>query len=191
MKETLYDRISYLAASNGMTIEEVERKAYLSNGSIRRWENFIPSADKLYRVSKILGTTMRDLIGDLVRTSTQRRKAMLNNSDKYSGKEKFYLIEYNNGEFDDAECIETLYVIFRSLENAREYIRRIPFKVDPRDYEEEVRDKLPSYRYYTYEIPQHNGDIEFYLEEDKFEEFLKCDYEKDSYYRIFEAWLLD
>lgn len=66
MKETLYDRISYLAASNGMTIEEVERKADLINGSIKRWKKSIPSADKLYRVSKILGTTMDDLIGDLI-----------------------------------------------------------------------------------------------------------------------------
>lgn len=151
MKETLYDRISYLAASNGMTIEEVERKAYLINGSIRLWENFIPSTDKLYRVSKILGTSKGDLMGDLVRTSTQRRKAMLNNSDKYPGKEKFYVIEYSNGEPYEEYDNNAVGVIFRSLENAKEYIRRIPLKVDPRDYKEEVRGKLPKYRYYTYE----------------------------------------
>lgn len=63
MKETLYDRVSYLAASNGMTIAEVERKADIGNGSIRRWKKSVPSADKLYRVSKLLGTTMEDLLG--------------------------------------------------------------------------------------------------------------------------------
>lgn len=63
MKETLYDRISYLAASNGMSIAEVERKADLGNGSIRRWRKSIPSADKLYRVSKLFGIAMEDLLG--------------------------------------------------------------------------------------------------------------------------------
>lgn len=63
MKITLYDRISYLAASNGMTIAEIERKADLGNGSIRRWKKSVPSADKLYRVSKLFGTTMEDLLG--------------------------------------------------------------------------------------------------------------------------------
>ena len=62
MKETLYDRISYLAASNGMSIAEVERKADLGNGSIRRWRKSIPSADKLYRVSKLFGIAMEDLL---------------------------------------------------------------------------------------------------------------------------------
>lgn len=116
---------------------------------------------------------------------------MLNKSDKYPGKEKFYVIEYSNGEPYEEYDNNAVGVIFRSLENAKEYIRRIPLKVDPRDYKEEVRGKLPQYRYYTYETQGDGGNIEFYLEEDKFEDFSYYVYERNSYYTIVEAWLLD
>lgn len=119
---------------------------------------------------------------------------MLSNNDKYQGKEKFYVIEYNNGEPYEDECNDAIGVIFRSLENAKEYIRKISLKVDPRDYKEEVRGKLPQYRYYTRETREYGGNtgnIKFYLEEDKFEDFSSYVYETDSYYTIVESWLLD
>lgn len=58
----LLDRVKELITLRGMTIAELERKANLSNGSIRRWENSFPSADKLQKVAKILGTSMDYLL---------------------------------------------------------------------------------------------------------------------------------
>lgn len=45
-----------------LSIAELERKANLGNGTIRRWVDSIPSADKLYRVAKILGVSIEYLI---------------------------------------------------------------------------------------------------------------------------------
>ncbi|WP_207645714.1 helix-turn-helix domain-containing protein [Peptostreptococcus sp. D1] len=45
-----------------MSIAEIERKSNLGNGTIRRWADSIPSADKLYRVSKVLGVSIEYLL---------------------------------------------------------------------------------------------------------------------------------
>jgi len=56
---TIYSRIKNLADEKGLSIAEVERKSDLGNGSIRRWDESIPTADKLHRVAKFLGTFRR------------------------------------------------------------------------------------------------------------------------------------
>lgn len=58
----LLDRVQQLASLKGLSIAEIERKANLGNGTIRRWTNSIPSADKLYRVSKVLGVSIEYLL---------------------------------------------------------------------------------------------------------------------------------
>lgn len=55
-------RIKDLCDLHSMPISELERKAEIGNGVIRRWDKSIPSADKLQRVAKILGTTMDYLL---------------------------------------------------------------------------------------------------------------------------------
>lgn len=55
-------RIKELCELHSMPISELERKAQIANGVIRRWDKSIPSADKLQRVSKILGTSMDYLL---------------------------------------------------------------------------------------------------------------------------------
>lgn len=60
--ETILDRVKRMCEMREMSIAELERKAELGNGSIRRWEDSIPSADKLQRVAKILGVDMTYLL---------------------------------------------------------------------------------------------------------------------------------
>lgn len=62
MNTSILDRIKEILDFKGLTIAELERKADLGNGTIRRWENSIPSADKLQRAAKVLGTTMEYLL---------------------------------------------------------------------------------------------------------------------------------
>lgn len=65
----LQHKIKELCKLNGITIETLEKSAELSNKSIYRWglkadsEDYVmPSADKLARVAKILGTTVEELL---------------------------------------------------------------------------------------------------------------------------------
>ncbi|SMP38376.1 helix-turn-helix domain-containing protein [Anoxynatronum buryatiense] len=54
----ILNRIQALLREKGMTIAELERKANIGNGVIRRWNNSVPTADKLQRVAEVLGTTI-------------------------------------------------------------------------------------------------------------------------------------
>lgn len=53
--------IQELCREKGISIAEVERRANLANGSIRRWGAAYPSVDKVDRVAKILNTTIEYL----------------------------------------------------------------------------------------------------------------------------------
>lgn len=53
--------IQKLCQEKGISIAEVERRANLGNGSIRRWGVAYPSIDKVDRVAKILNTTIEYL----------------------------------------------------------------------------------------------------------------------------------
>ena len=55
---TLLDRIKHLAQQNGTNIKGLESAANLGNGTIRRWNNSPPSADKLLKIANLLNTTM-------------------------------------------------------------------------------------------------------------------------------------
>lgn len=58
----ILERVKDLCSNQGMSIAELERKADLGNGSVRRWDTSIPAADKLQRAAKTLGTTMDYLL---------------------------------------------------------------------------------------------------------------------------------
>ena len=51
---TLLDRIKHLAQQNGTNIKGLESAANLGNGTIRRWNNSPPSADKLLKIANLL-----------------------------------------------------------------------------------------------------------------------------------------
>lgn len=59
---SILNRVKDLCESQDLTIAELERQANLGNGSVRRWDNSIPSADKLQRAAKVLGTTIDYLL---------------------------------------------------------------------------------------------------------------------------------
>lgn len=59
---TVFDRIKELSDKKMITIAELERRANLGNGTIRRWDKTLPSADKLQRVGEILGVTIDYLV---------------------------------------------------------------------------------------------------------------------------------
>lgn len=47
-----------------MTIDQIEREAGLAERTIRRWDDHSPSIDKVFRVAKVLGCTVDDLLAD-------------------------------------------------------------------------------------------------------------------------------
>ena len=59
------------AAEAGKTIEEIEKAANLSPRTIRRWDEHLPSIDKVYRVANVLGCTVDDLISGNARTAEE------------------------------------------------------------------------------------------------------------------------
>lgn len=58
----LVKNIKNKAARAGMTIDQVERAAGISERTIRRWDNHSPSIDKVFRVAKVLECRVDDLI---------------------------------------------------------------------------------------------------------------------------------
>lgn len=59
----VYERIKDLANKRHISIAELERNLNLSNGSISKWANSSPSADKLSKVAEYFGVNMDYLIG--------------------------------------------------------------------------------------------------------------------------------
>lgn len=58
----ILERIKILTEQKRISIAELERRSNLGNGTIRRWDTSLPSAEKLQRVAKILGVTMDYLV---------------------------------------------------------------------------------------------------------------------------------
>lgn len=58
----ILERVKDLCFKQGLTVAELERKADLGNGSVRRWDKSIPAADKLQRAAQTLGTSMDYLL---------------------------------------------------------------------------------------------------------------------------------
>lgn len=55
-------KIKELCKERNISVAEVERKADLTERSIKRWDENEPSVYKVYRVAKILGTTVEDIL---------------------------------------------------------------------------------------------------------------------------------
>lgn len=60
----LFDKIKVLAEEKGYSIYKLEKEAELSKGSICKWNDNIPSVDKIQRVTKLLGVTVDSLLED-------------------------------------------------------------------------------------------------------------------------------
>lgn len=58
----LLDGIKRRCEANGITIAELERKAGIGNGIIRRWDEMNPRLDNLKAVAGALGVTVDELL---------------------------------------------------------------------------------------------------------------------------------
>lgn len=58
----LFDKIRTLAEEKGVSIYRLEKEAELSKSSICKWNDNIPSVDKIQKVAKLLGVTVDSLL---------------------------------------------------------------------------------------------------------------------------------
>lgn len=82
--ESILDRIKNLITEKKITVAELERRADLGNGTIRKWDTSLPSADKIQKVARILGVTIDYLINgenemDSKAITLARKAKQLNN----------------------------------------------------------------------------------------------------------------
>ena len=72
----IYETIVALTKARGMNIAQLEAEARLTAKSVSKWKTSIPSADKLFAVSKVLGVTMEELLtGNVVSKPTLQLSA--------------------------------------------------------------------------------------------------------------------
>lgn len=57
----MYEFIKRLAKEKGIAIAELEKKAEIGSNSIWRWDQNIPSIDKVARVAEVLGVTLDEI----------------------------------------------------------------------------------------------------------------------------------
>lgn len=62
MAATIFSNIKRLAETKKISITNLEKEAGLGNGTIGKWRNSIPQADKLASVANCLGVTIDELI---------------------------------------------------------------------------------------------------------------------------------
>lgn len=58
----MYLKIKQLAKARNISIYRLERETRVGINVINRWDESIPSADKLLKVAKYLGTTVEELL---------------------------------------------------------------------------------------------------------------------------------
>ena len=54
---TLYSRLEKLVSENGLTFAALEKKLKFSNGSLKKWETSMPSADKILQLSEFFNVS--------------------------------------------------------------------------------------------------------------------------------------
>ncbi|MGX4645686.1 helix-turn-helix domain-containing protein [Holzapfeliella sp. JNUCC 80] len=57
----MYTVIKRIAEAKNISIYRIEKELKLSNGSISKWNRSMPSADKLVKISILLGTNIEDI----------------------------------------------------------------------------------------------------------------------------------
>lgn len=62
--DKLVKKILQLCKEQGKTVAELERECSIGTRTVYRWDDNIPSVDKVKRVADYLGTTVDDLLDD-------------------------------------------------------------------------------------------------------------------------------
>lgn len=78
---TLVERIKKLCNDHKITLAELERKASLSNGTIRRWDEKTPGIDKLQAVADYFNVSTDYLLGREKETGELEAFFRLNTQD--------------------------------------------------------------------------------------------------------------
>lgn len=60
----LYNKIKEIADIRGISIYRLEKETGVGKNTINRWNDNIPSADKLHRVARFLGVSSDELMED-------------------------------------------------------------------------------------------------------------------------------
>ena len=58
----MVETIKAIAQDAQLSIREVERRCGFSYGIIQRWDEHLPSIDKVCKVAKVLGVTVDELV---------------------------------------------------------------------------------------------------------------------------------
>lgn len=56
------DKIKEICKERGISIRELERRAGLGEGTVKKWKDFTPRADNLLKVAKVLEVSMEELL---------------------------------------------------------------------------------------------------------------------------------
>lgn len=59
----IYENIKRICTDKGVSIAEIEKRAGLGNGTIKKWEICSPTVSKLEAVARILDTSIMDILG--------------------------------------------------------------------------------------------------------------------------------
>lgn len=63
MDNLLKERIDELCAKKGITINRMEKEAGLTVGSVKNWNEHIPSVDKVEKIAKYFGVPIDYVLG--------------------------------------------------------------------------------------------------------------------------------
>lgn len=56
------DKIKEMCKERGISVKELERRADLGDGTVKKWKDFYPRAESLVRVAEVLGVTVDELL---------------------------------------------------------------------------------------------------------------------------------
>nr|DAS92084.1 MAG TPA: helix-turn-helix domain protein [Caudoviricetes sp.] len=99
----IYDNIVYLANLKNLTIKDLEFRAGISNGSIRRWNDIDPGISKVKAVANVLGVSIENILyGTSVKNhnssrGTLNKSGYLNNLQPGSSDFNFGLTDLIDG----------------------------------------------------------------------------------------------
>lgn len=93
----IYDKVKDLAKARNISIAELERRLELSNGSISKWNSYMPNTEPLLKVANFFGVSTDELL-DNVDTSKEKSQGLLaaHIADDVTPEEMEEILDYIN-----------------------------------------------------------------------------------------------